>query len=71
MRKKTKVLRLRQLRRAREMSQATLGERVGLDKSTICMIEKGHRQPSFEKARAIAAEFGVPVEDLFSHVEVA
>jgi putative transcriptional regulator len=66
-----KILRLRQLRRAREMTQAALGQRVGLNKSMICSIERGTRQPSFEKARAIAAEFGVAIEDIFDHVEVA
>lgn len=71
MRKKKTVLRLRQLRRAREMSQATLGDRVGLSKVAICMIEKGTRQPSLEKARALAAEFGVPIEEAFKYVEVS
>ena len=66
-----KVLRLRQLRRAREMTQATLGRRVGLTKTSICNIEKGTRQPSLEKARAIAEQFGVPIEDLFAYVEVS
>lgn len=65
-----KVLRLRQLRRAREMTQAALGDRVGLNKATISMIEKGQRKPSLDKARAIAREFGVAIEDLFDHVEV-
>jgi DNA-binding XRE family transcriptional regulator len=69
--KKRKVLRLRQLRRAREMSQATLGERVGLDKAMICQIEKGQRKPSLDKALAIAAELGESVEETFRYVEVA
>lgn len=68
--RKKKVLRLRQLRRGREMTQAALGRRVGLGKSTICLIEKGTRQPSFASARAIAAEFGVSIEELFDHVEI-
>jgi len=71
MRKKRKVLRLRQLRRAREMTQAALGARVGLDTTTISQIESGTREPSLKKARALAAEFGVSVEDAFSYVEVA
>jgi DNA-binding XRE family transcriptional regulator len=67
---KRTVLRLRQLRRAREMSQAALGARVGLDKAMICQIENGEREPSLKKARALAAEFGVSVEDAFSQVEI-
>lgn len=70
MRKKRRVLRLRQLRRAREMTQATLGKRVGLQTSTISHIESGERKPSLEKARAIAAVFSVSIEDLFDDVEV-
>jgi len=70
MRKKRKVLRLRQLRRAREMTQKDLGDRVGLDTTTISQIESGTREPSLKKARAIASVFGVSIEDLFSHVEI-
>lgn len=66
-----KVLRLRQLRRAREMTQEMLGRRVGLNKATISMIEKGLRQPSLDKARAIAKEFGVAIEEIFESVEIA
>jgi DNA-binding XRE family transcriptional regulator len=71
MRKKAKViLRLRQLRRAREMTQEALGRRVGLNRASICSIEKGTRRPSLEKAQAIAAEFGVSIEEIFADVEV-
>lgn len=65
-----RVLRLRQLRRAREMTQADLGRLVGLNRASICSIEKGTRQPSLEKARAIAAEFSMSIEDVFADVEV-
>jgi putative transcriptional regulator len=71
MRKTRKVLRLRQLRRAREMSQAALGRRVGLDSTSISMIEKGTRKPSLDKAQRLAAEFDVPIEELFKFVEIA
>lgn len=65
-----KVLRLRQLRRAREMSQAALGTRVGLTKSTICEIERGTAQPSLAAARALAAEFQLPIEEILRPVEI-
>jgi DNA-binding XRE family transcriptional regulator len=65
-----KVLRLRQLRRARELTQEALGRRVGLNKVSISMIENGRRKPSFDKARALAKEFGVPIEEIFGYVEI-
>lgn len=70
MRRKKRILRLRQLRRKREMTQAELGRRVGLNKATICTIERGTRKPSLDTAKALAAEFGVSIEDAFSYVEV-
>lgn len=68
--KARKVLRLRQLRRSREMTQADLAKRVGLHLSTISGIEKGTTQPSFKTAVDIAAVFGEPAEQVFSYVEV-
>lgn len=52
------------------MTQKELGLRVGLDKSMICLIENGDRQPSLEKARDLAHVFGVSIEELFEQVEV-
>jgi putative transcriptional regulator len=69
-RKTRTILRLRQLRRSREMTQADLAERVGLPRSTICLIEKGIRQPALDDARAIAEVFGEPIESVFGQVEV-
>jgi putative transcriptional regulator len=66
-----KVLRLRQLRRAREMTQATLGKRVGLTKTAITMIEAGERKPSIDKALLLAKEFDSTVEEIFKLVEIA
>ena len=71
MRKKKRVLRLRQLRRAREMSQEDLGRRVGLAKAMICHIERGTRKPSLDKARLLAEEFGTSIEETFSYVEIS
>lgn len=65
-----KVLKLRLLRRAREWSQEALGQRVGLSKPSIAMIERGTRKPSLTKAIAIAAQFDEPVEEVFSYVEM-
>jgi DNA-binding XRE family transcriptional regulator len=62
------VLRLRQLRRERRMTQTQLGQVVGLDKSMISMIESGQRLPSLDNARALAQVFGVSIEELFDRV---
>lgn len=70
MRQKTrKVLRLRQLRRAREMTQATLAEKVGLQTQSYCLIENG-RPTSLATATKLAQVFGLPIEEVFALVEV-
>lgn len=69
--KTRKVLRLRQLRRHREMTQADLAARSGLSKAAICDIERGYRKPSLETAKAIAQAFpGERLETLFDYVEI-
>jgi DNA-binding XRE family transcriptional regulator len=68
---RAKVLRLRQARRAKELTQAALGRVVGLDPTTISQIEKGIRQPSLQKGIDLAAAVGLTVEEAFSYVEVA
>jgi putative transcriptional regulator len=65
-----KIHRLRQLRRAHELTQTELGERVGLRKEAICAIECGRRDPSLTQAKAIAQIFRLPVEEVFEYVEV-
>ncbi len=60
---------LNQIRRLRfehgEMTQAELGERVGLTRQTIAAIEANKYSPSLEAAFRIAAVFGLPVEQVF------
>lgn len=58
--------RIRLLRfHADEMSQAQLGERVGVTRQTIAAIEAGKYSPSLEVAFRIAHVFGVPLEEAF------
>ena len=47
------------------MSQAALGEAVGVTRHTIIAIEQGRYSPSLETAFRIARLFGVGVEDVF------
>lgn len=51
---------------AGEMTQAELGERVGVTRQTIAAVEAGKYSPSLECAFRIAEVFGKPLEDVFS-----
>lgn len=57
--------RVRALREARGMSQAALGEAIGVTRQTVIAIEQGRYSPSLESAFRIARLFGVGVEDAF------
>ncbi len=48
-----------------EMSQAELGQKVGLTRQTIAAIEAGKYAPSLETAFRIAAVFSVPLTEVF------
>lgn len=54
---------------AGEMTQAELGERIGLTRQTIAAIEQGKYSPSLEAAFRIAQVFGKPLEEVFSWEE--
>ena len=58
--------RVRELREAHgKMSQAALGEAVGVTRHTIIAIEQGRYSPSLETAFRIARLFDCGVEDVF------
>ena len=48
-----------------EMSQAELGQRIGVTRQTIAAIESGKYSPSLEAAFRIAFVFGVQLGDVF------
>ena len=48
-----------------EMSQAELGQQVGLTRQTIAAIEAGKYAPSLETAVRIAGVFELPLEQVF------
>lgn len=50
---------------AGEMTQADLGERVGVTRQTIAAIEQGKYSPSLETAFRIAQVFDKPLEEVF------
>ncbi|NNC71726.1 MAG: helix-turn-helix transcriptional regulator [Sphingomonadaceae bacterium] len=50
---------------AGEMTQAELGEKIGVTRQTIAAIEQGKYSPSLEAAFRIAHIFGKPLEEVF------
>ena len=57
------------LRRAEEMTQQELADRIGTDQIRISQLERGIREPTTEQRKAIAAVFPDVSEDaLFSMV---
>lgn len=53
---------------AGEMTQAELGEKIGMTRQTIAAIEAGKYSPSLEAAFRIAQVFEKPLEDVFQWV---
>ena len=47
------------------MSQAALGEAIGVTRQTVIAIEQGRYSPSLESAFRIARLFGVGLEEVF------
>ncbi|HEY0624063.1 helix-turn-helix transcriptional regulator [Sphingomonas sp.] len=54
---------------AGEMTQAELGERVGVTRQTIAAIEQGKYSPTLETAFRIAQVFAKPLEEVFQWQE--
>lgn len=61
---------LRDPRQALGLSQAALGQRLGVSRQTVIAIENGRYDPSLPLAIAIARHFGMKVEEIF-HVDPA
>lgn len=56
---------IQEFRRKHGLSRQKVASDVGISISTLYAIEKGVFNPSFRVADAIAAYFGVPVEEIF------
>jgi putative transcriptional regulator len=67
--KPTKVTNsIRSLRFAQgEMTQAELGDHIGVTRQTVIAIEKGRYSPSLEMAFRIAQALNVPLDDVFQY----
>ena len=59
---------VRQLREARGLSQASLGDVLGVSRQTVNSIETGKYDPSLPLAIAIARYFHTSIEEIF-HVD--
>lgn len=71
--KPTKVTNdIRRLRFANgEMTQADLGDKLGVTRQTIIAIEHGRYSPSLDMAFQIARAFGVSLDEVFHYNEEA
>ncbi|RZV33963.1 MAG: transcriptional regulator [Chromatiales bacterium] len=59
--------RVRELREQHgAMTQAALGDAIGVTRQTVIAIEQNRYSPSLESAFRIARLFGVGLEDVFS-----
>ena len=56
--------RLRHARRAKGLTLAELGEKVGRTPSVLSLIENGKREPRLSLVEQLAAALGVPVTEL-------
>jgi putative transcriptional regulator len=61
--------RVRELRTAREWSQADLGERLAVSRQAVNAIENGKHDPSLSLAFRIAHLFGESVDSIFDQDE--
>jgi transcriptional regulator with XRE-family HTH domain len=55
---------IKQLRVERGFSQEELAHRSGMDRTWVGGIERGEKNPSFEKLVSLAEALGVPVSEL-------
>lgn len=58
---------VRELRTTRQLSQAALGQALGVSRQTINAIETGRYLPSLPLALDLARFFELPVESIFHH----
>jgi putative transcriptional regulator len=59
---------IRELRESQGLSQAALGEALGVSRQTVNSIETGKYDPSLPLAIAIARHFHTTIEEIF-HVD--
>jgi transcriptional regulator with XRE-family HTH domain len=60
--------RVKELRRKRGLTQVVLAERLGLGRSYVAGIGRGHRKVSLVNIEVIAQGLGVTLRQLFSRL---
>ena len=56
---------IRELRRAKNLTQRELGERLNVGQTTVAMWETGDRTPRADKLPELARILGCRIDDLF------
>ena len=72
--KSTKQLlggRIKELRKARALSQDALSERIGIDPKHVSRIEVGKSYPSLDTLEKIAVALNVEIKDIFEFMHQA
>ena len=62
--------RIRELRRAQNMTQDELAQKLKVTRSAIGMYEQGVRRPDFAHMDALADQFNVSLDYLLGHTDV-
>lgn len=61
-------LRIKQLRRARELSQEELSEKVGISSKYLSSIERGKENPTLDTFIRLALALNVEISELFNYM---
>ncbi len=62
--------RIRELRKAKGLTQEQLAELVGVEPRHISRVEGGYNSPSIERLARIAEVLGVPIQELFNFMHL-
>lgn len=64
------ALRLKELREEKELTQAELGEKLGISRNTIASWESNRRTPELETAKQLADYFNVSIDYLLGRTDI-
>lgn len=64
--KKLMGLRIKELRRSKEMSQEALSERMGISAKYLSSIERGRENPTLDTLINLAQALGIDISEVFN-----